>query len=252
MLCASGLRGGLYYTGGMDWLVNPERIDTPQKIYSTILDAPEHAAYADAHWRELIERYQPAVLWGDIMYVRGADVVALFADFYNRVPDGVVNDRFATLFSSPKLPGMQPPSIHYDFLTPEYTALARRLGHPSSLAQALVFETAIHWARRDPGAQRERAQETIALAEAQGLPYFLGLGRTFHASARVATGEACAVGQETKQTELLVVSSLARLWQRRGKPAEARRWLAPVLAWFTEGFETGDHVVARRVLKELG
>ncbi|HZR80536.1 MAG TPA: alpha-L-fucosidase [Candidatus Binatia bacterium] len=115
-----GLRAGLYYTGGMDWLLNPERIDEPQKIYSTILEGPKYAAYADAHWRELIERYRPSVLWGDIMYVRGADVAALFADYYDRVPDGVVNDRFATEFAPPKRPGMQPPGIHYDFLTPEY------------------------------------------------------------------------------------------------------------------------------------
>lgn len=60
-----------------------------------------------------------------------------------------------------------------------------------------------------------------------------------------------AIGQQTKQTELLVVMSLARLCQRRGKRAAGRRWLAPVIAWFTEGFETGDHVAARRLLEEL-
>ena len=57
-----GLRGGLYYTGGMDWLLNPERIDEPFKIYSTILEGERFAAYADAHWRELIARYAPSVL----------------------------------------------------------------------------------------------------------------------------------------------------------------------------------------------
>ena len=119
---ARGLRGGLYYTGGMDWLLNPERIDEPHKIYSTILEGERFAAYADAHWRELIERYAPSVLWGDIMYVRGANVPALFADYYDRVPDGVVNDRFATEYAAPKRPGMQPPGVHYDFLTPEYAS----------------------------------------------------------------------------------------------------------------------------------
>ncbi|MBY0279699.1 alpha-L-fucosidase [Candidatus Binatia bacterium] len=119
---AHGLRAGLYYTGGMDWLLNPERIDEPQKMYTTILEGPEYVAYADAHWRELIERYEPSVLWGDIMYVRDANVPALFADYYERVPDGVVNDRFATSYTAPKRPGMQPPGVHYDFLTPEYAA----------------------------------------------------------------------------------------------------------------------------------
>ena len=63
-----GLRAGLYYTGGMDWLVNPERIDTAQKIYSTILDAPEHAAYADAHWRELIPHRAGVYVLGMELY----------------------------------------------------------------------------------------------------------------------------------------------------------------------------------------
>jgi len=117
-----GLRAGLYYTGGMDWLLNPERIDTPQKIYSTILDGPQYVAYADAHWRELIDRYRPSVMWGDIMYPPGANVLELFAHYYNRVPEGVINDRFATRLTPPRGPGLQPPGIHYDFLTPEYTS----------------------------------------------------------------------------------------------------------------------------------
>ena len=119
---ARGLRAGLYYSGGMDWLLNPERIDAPEKLYSTILDGPQYVAYADAHWRELIDRYRPSVLWGDIMYPPGANTLELFADYYNRVPDGVINDRFATRFTAPQGPGLQPPGIHYDFLTPEYVS----------------------------------------------------------------------------------------------------------------------------------
>ena len=117
-----GLHAGLYYSGGMDWLLNPERIDAPEKIYSTILAGPQYVAYADAHWHELIDWYQPAVMWGDIMYPPGANTLALFADYYNRVPDGVINDRFATRFTAPRIPGLQPPGIHYDFLTPEYVS----------------------------------------------------------------------------------------------------------------------------------
>ena len=119
---ARGLRAGLYYTGGMDWLLNPERIDAPEKIYSTILDGPQYVDYADAHWRELIDRYQPSVMWGDIMYPPSANTPALFAYYYNRVPDGVINDRFATRFTPPRMPGLQPPGLHYDFITPEYTS----------------------------------------------------------------------------------------------------------------------------------
>jgi hypothetical protein len=46
-------------------------------------------------------------------------------------------------------------------------------------------------------------------------------------------------------------TSLARLWQRQGKRAEAHALLAPVYAWFTEGFDTRDLVEAKALLEEL-
>jgi predicted ATPase len=60
-----------------------------------------------------------------------------------------------------------------------------------------------------------------------------------------------ARAQEAKSFELRAATSLARLWQRQGKPAEARALLAPVYAWFTEGFDTGDLVEAKVLLEEL-
>src|SRR5262249_29497341 len=50
---------------------------------------------------------------------------------------------------------------------------------------ALAFETGVHWIRRDVAAKRERATEAIALSEAQGFPMWLGVGRAWHAAARV-------------------------------------------------------------------
>ena len=35
-------------------------------------------------------------------------------------------------------------------------------------------------------------------------------------------------------------TSLARLWQRQGKREKVRALLAPLYAWFTEGFDTRD------------
>ncbi|NDF32907.1 MAG: alpha-L-fucosidase, partial [Acidimicrobiia bacterium] len=72
-------------------------------------------AYADAHWRELIRRYSPDVLWNDIGYPGfGAGAASLMADFYNGNPDGVVNDRFDFL-------GVMGGTAHADFTTPEYS-----------------------------------------------------------------------------------------------------------------------------------
>jgi class 3 adenylate cyclase/predicted ATPase len=60
-----------------------------------------------------------------------------------------------------------------------------------------------------------------------------------------------ARAQEAKSFELRVATSLARLWLRQGKCAEARALLAPVYAWFTEGFDTSDLVEAKALLEEL-
>ena len=45
--------------------------------------------------------------------------------------------------------------------------------------------------------------------------------------------------------------SLSRLWQRQDKGAESRKLLAPVYAWFTEGFDTADLQEAKALLEKL-
>jgi class 3 adenylate cyclase/tetratricopeptide (TPR) repeat protein len=62
---------------------------------------------------------------------------------------------------------------------------------------------------------------------------------------------ATAKGQDGKCFELRAASSLARLWLRMGKKAEARELLAPVYDWFTEGFDTQDLKDANALLEEL-
>ena len=71
---------------------------TPQSL--------EYAQYADSHWRELIDRYQPSVMWNDISYPKAGKIPELFAQYYNTVPEGVINNRFGVSFS--------------DYTTPEY------------------------------------------------------------------------------------------------------------------------------------
>ncbi|HME70904.1 MAG TPA: adenylate/guanylate cyclase domain-containing protein [Myxococcota bacterium] len=57
--------------------------------------------------------------------------------------------------------------------------------------------------------------------------------------------------QEAKTFELRAATSLARLWQHQGKRDAARALLAPLYAWFTEGFDTRDLIEAKALLDAL-
>jgi predicted ATPase len=57
--------------------------------------------------------------------------------------------------------------------------------------------------------------------------------------------------QSAKSLELRAVMSLSRLLQKQGKKDEARRMLAEIYAWFTEGFDTADLKEAKALLEEL-
>ncbi len=143
---AEGLRFGVYYSGGIDWSFNPEPLRTLADFIGST-PGGAYPAYAEAQVRELIARYQPSVLWNDISWPTGQDrLYRLFADYYNAVPDGVVNDRWvcaslaskalrlkparraldarikAGIAKNPKaFEGIIPQPIpHSDFRTPEY------------------------------------------------------------------------------------------------------------------------------------
>jgi predicted ATPase len=57
--------------------------------------------------------------------------------------------------------------------------------------------------------------------------------------------------QQAKSLELRAAMSLARLWRQPGQRAEARALLAPIYAWFSEGFDTTDLQEARALLDAL-
>jgi predicted ATPase len=57
--------------------------------------------------------------------------------------------------------------------------------------------------------------------------------------------------QSAKFWELRAATSLARHWRDQGKRDEARKLLAPVYGWFTEGFDTLDLKEAKALLGEL-
>lgn len=115
---ARGMRMGLYYSGGLDWTFNDQVIADIADLFTAIPQSAAYTAYSDAHWRELIDRYAPSVLWNDIGYPSMADIPLLFSEYYNRVPEGVINDRFTQ--GEMTAEGPRPLIKHYDFRTPEY------------------------------------------------------------------------------------------------------------------------------------
>jgi len=62
---------------------------------------------------------------------------------------------------------------------------------------------------------------------------------------------AVARKQGAKSLELRAAMSMAGLWQEQGRRSEARDLLAPVYAWFTEGFDTIDLKRAKALLDAL-
>ncbi len=57
--------------------------------------------------------------------------------------------------------------------------------------------------------------------------------------------------QQAKSWELRAATSMARLWRDQGRRPQARKLLAPVHGWFTQGFDTLDLKQAKTLLDEL-
>jgi alpha-L-fucosidase len=143
---AAGMRFGVYYSGGIDWTFNTMPLRTLGD-FITSTPGGRYPAYAEAQVRELIERYEPSVLWNDISWPTAQEPLnTLFADYYNAIDEGVVNDRWvcrswagtalqtrlarkliddrikARMVKHPEMfEGVIPQEIpHSDFRTPEY------------------------------------------------------------------------------------------------------------------------------------
>jgi alpha-L-fucosidase len=94
---ASGMKMGFYYSSALDWTFSFQPILGFADLLSTGPTSQEYLRYAENHWKELIDRYDPALLWSDIAYPPDGSLPELFAYFYNRNPEGVVNDRWFQL-----------------------------------------------------------------------------------------------------------------------------------------------------------
>src|SRR5579863_10431772 len=104
-----GMKMGLYYSGGYDWTFNTGPIETDKDYEAVKPESKAYGDYAFAQIHELIQRYKPAVLWNDIDWPKTGNALQVEADYYNALPDGVIDDRL----------GIK----HSDFTSPEYEKL---------------------------------------------------------------------------------------------------------------------------------
>jgi alpha-L-fucosidase len=141
---ARGMRMGVYYSGALDWSFTTKPIDGIVGLLDSGPTDPAYARYVDTHFTELIDKIEPSILWNDIGYPPDGDSEQIVAYFYNKIQDGVVNDRWSKstkwfrmlvrqfpnnkviewlinrLIASEGLSGELPTNAHFDFRTPEY------------------------------------------------------------------------------------------------------------------------------------
>jgi class 3 adenylate cyclase/tetratricopeptide (TPR) repeat protein len=85
----------------------------------------------------------------------------------------------------------------------------------------------------------------------RGEALLAGAGTVSEAETAIEKGIEVARRQNAKSWELRGAMSLARLRRQQGRPQEAAALLAPILGWFTEGFDTTDLKEAKALLDKL-
>ncbi len=117
-----GMAMGLYYSGGLDWTFNKKVVQHINDLQLGVPQMPAYVEYANNHWRELINRYGTMILWNDIAYPAATDLNVLFAEYYNKMPEGVINNRFTQKFQMSQHGIIS--DNYFDFETPEYATFS--------------------------------------------------------------------------------------------------------------------------------
>ena len=166
---------GFYYSSILDWSFTEAPIQSFADLMTTGPLTAEYIRYVESHWKELIDDYQPDLLWNDIGYPSPYNLNELFAYYYNRLPEGVVNDRWIQIpgFLRGKLgrwlmntlvqrslksgSNSQPKVPHCDFLTTEYSGFdksRRRNGKPAAASGSRLATTS---SKRTPSTRLPRS-----------------------------------------------------------------------------------------------
>lgn len=91
----------MYFSGALDWHVSDfPPIESDTDLFRFRRNDAWFARYAAAQLEELVERFAPDLLWNDIEWPDGGKghedyaLAALLQRYFDRVPHGVVNDRW--------------------------------------------------------------------------------------------------------------------------------------------------------------
>ena len=85
----------------------------------------------------------------------------------------------------------------------------------------------------------------------RGLLECVQSGDAAKAQTHLTAAQATASGQSARSLELRAATDRARMLRAQGNGMEARRLLAPIHGWFTEGLDTPDLKDAKALLDEL-
>ncbi|MFT2815893.1 alpha-L-fucosidase [Leifsonia sp. A12D58] len=129
---AAGAKFGVYFSGAIDWHVsNFPAIESDTDLFRFRRNDANFAEYSAAQLEELIERFSPDVLWNDIDWPDGGKahdeygVAGLLARYFEKIPDGVVNDRWGVPY--------------HGFLTREYRHVDGIMDTPWESTRGLGF-----------------------------------------------------------------------------------------------------------------
>ena len=169
---AAGLRFGVYYSGGIDWTFNRRPLLTLGD-FMTSTPGGDYLDYAERQVRELIDRYEPSVLWNDISWPTGPKrLYALFEDYYRVVPDGVVNDRWVTASAARNL--LKNPIARKGLDAAMKAAMARRSADDQ---KGIIPQPVPHSSFRTPEYAAFKTIQTKKWEATRGMSHSFGFNR---------------------------------------------------------------------------
>jgi predicted ATPase len=198
---------------------------------------------------------------GDLTAVgaHSAELVALAAEqgFPHLLPTGTIFRGWALLTAGE--------AIDQAILEMQEGVVARQaVGSPILVPYHLGLLAEAHQRRGDLREARRLLTKALDLVERTGERWYEAelerrMGEVDRAEGNLLAAEqrfeqaiAIARQQGARFWELQAATSLSRLWRDQNRIADARAVLAPVYAWFTEGFETVPLREAKALLDELG